>query len=152
MGSDRYSFRYAEKSDARLVLEFMKRLAEYEKAPSSMTATGELLEEELFEKNGAEVLFVMGEGKEVGFALFFQNFAGYLGRQGLFLDSFLVLEEYRGMGYGKALFMELERIAKERGYGRMEWICLDWNEPSRKFYRDRGGKCLDTCRTFRMEI
>lgn len=152
METDKGTFRYAEKSDASLVLEFMKRLAEYEKAPEFMTATKELLEEELFEKNGAEVLFVMADGKEVGFALFFQNFAGYLGRRGLFLDSFLVLEEYRGKGYGKALFMELERIAAERGYGRMEWICLDWNEPSREFYRARGGKCLDTCRTFRMEI
>lgn len=152
MEKDHVTFRFGEKADAAIVLEFMQGLAEYEKAPQAMTATEELLEEELFEKNGAEVLFVLADGKEVGMALFFQNFAGYLGRRGIFLDSFFVLEEYRGKGYGKALFMELERIASKRGCGRMEWICLDWNEPSRRFYFAAGAKCVDNCRTFRIDM
>ena len=96
-------FRYAKGKDAGLVLEFLKRLSEYEKAEEHLVSTPELLQEELERDNGAKALFVLADGKEVGMALFFRNFSGYLGRAGIFIDALLVLEEYRGKGYGRAL-------------------------------------------------
>ena len=76
----------------------------------------------------------MEDGKEVGFALFFHNFSTFLGRAGLYLEDLFVKQEYRGKGYGKALLKKLASIAVERGCGRFEWVCLDWNKPSIDFY------------------
>ena len=122
-------FRYAKEKDAGLVLEFLKRLSEYEKAEEHLVSTPELLQEELERDNGAKALFVLADGKEVGMALFFRNFSGYLGRAGIFIDALLVLEEYRGKGYGRALFEELKKEAARMGGARMEWLCLTWNTP-----------------------
>ena len=127
-------FRFAQKGDGALVLRFIKGLAAYEKLSSEVVATAEDLEQELFEKKHAEVLFAVMDGKEVGFALFFHNFSTFLGRAGLYLEDLFVLPEYRGKGCGKGLLRELARIACERGCGRMEWVCLDWNRPSIDFY------------------
>ena len=134
------TFRYAGEKDAGLVLEFLKRLSEYEKAEEHLVSTASMLAEELGRENGARALFVLAEGREVGCALFFRNFSGYLGRSGIFIDALIVLEEYRGKGYGKALFEELKKETKRMGGGRMEWLCLDWNTPSMKFYQNNG--CL----------
>ncbi len=128
------SFRFAQKGDGGLVLQFIKGLAVYEKLSSEVVSTAEGLEEELFEKKRAEVLFAMLDGEEVGFALFFHNFSTFLGRAGLYLEDLFVLPEYRGKGCGKGLLRQLARIACERGCGRMEWVCLDWNQPSIDFY------------------
>lgn len=128
-------FRFARETDAALVLDFIRRLAEYEKLGDQVVATEELLRVEIFEKKHAEVLFVLEGEREVGFALFFHNFSTFLGRSGLYLEDLYVLPEYRGRGYGKGLLCRLARIAEERGCGRLEWSCLDWNEPSIRFYR-----------------
>ena len=128
------TFRFAEKGDGALVLQFIKGLAEYEKLSSEVVSTAELLEEELFVKKHAEVLFALVDGKEVGFALFFHNFSTFQGRAGLYLEDLFVLPEYRGKGCGKGLLRALARIACERGCGRMEWVCLDWNKPGIDFY------------------
>ena len=128
-------FRFARETDAALVLDFIRRLAEYEKMGDQVVATEELLRVEIFEKKHAEVLFVLEGEREVGFALFFHNFSTFLGRSGLYLEDLYVLPEYRGRGYGKGLLCRLARIAEERGCGRLEWSCLDWNEPSIRFYR-----------------
>ena len=128
-------FRFARETDAALVLDFIRRLAEYEKLEDQVVATEELLRVEIFEKKHAEVLFVLEGEREVGFALFFHNFSTFLGRSGLYLEDLYVLPEYRGRGYGKGLLCRLARIAEERGCGRLEWSCLDWNEPSIRFYR-----------------
>lgn len=128
-------FRFARETDAALVLDFIRRLAEYEKLGDQVVATEELLGVEIFEKKHAEVLFVLEGEREVGFALFFHNFSTFLGRSGLYLEDLYVLPEYRGRGYGKGLLCRLARIAEERGCGRLEWSCLDWNEPSIRFYR-----------------
>ena len=145
-------FRYAKGKDAGLVLEFLKRLSEYEKAEEHLVSTPELLQEELERDNGAKALFVLVDGKEVGMALFFRNFSGYLGRAGIFIDALLVLEEYRGKGYGRALFEEMKKEAARMGGARMEWLCLTWNTPSMEFYRKNGGQLMDTFATYRLPL
>lgn len=143
--------RKAEREDAALVLEFIKGIAKYEKMENEVEATVELLEEQLFDKGRAEVIFAMEDGKEVGFALFFHNFSTFVGRGGLYLEDLYVYPEYRGKGYGKALFLELVRIANERKCGRMEWVCLNWNTPSIEFYRSMGAVALDEWTTYRLD-
>ena len=142
--------RKAVRQDVPLILEFIKGIARYEKMENEVVATTELLEEQLFDKGHAEVIFVMEEGAEVGFALFFHNFSTFLGRGGLYLEDLFVYPEHRGKGYGKALFLELVRIANERGCGRMEWVCLNWNKPSIEFYRSMGAGPLDEWSTYRL--
>ncbi|MBR5534432.1 MAG: GNAT family N-acetyltransferase [Ruminiclostridium sp.] len=131
---DTYKFRYAEAADVGLILEFIRDLATYEKMSDQVVATEDLLREWIFEKKKAEVIFALEEGKEVGFALFFHNFSTFLGRSGIYLEDLFVKVEHRGKGYGKALLRQLARIALERGCGRLEWCCLDWNQPSIDFY------------------
>ena len=134
---DAYTFRGAVPGDEALILQFIRALADYEQMLDQVVATPELLREWVFEKQKAEILFVLEEGREVGFALFFHNFSTFLGRAGLYLEDLFVLPEARGKGYGKALLRELARIARQRGCGRLEWACLDWNQPSIDFYTKR---------------
>ena len=115
-----------------------------------MVATEELLREWIFEKKKAEVLFACEGEKEVGFALFFHNFSTFLGRAGIYLEDLFVLPEYRGKGYGKALLKKLAQITVERGCGRLEWACLDWNQPSIDFYRSFGAVPMDEWTTYRL--
>ncbi|MBR5455489.1 MAG: GNAT family N-acetyltransferase [Bacteroidaceae bacterium] len=142
--------RKAVREDAELVLDFIKGIARYEKMEDEVEATVEMIEEQLFDKRRAEVIFAMENDREVGFALFFHNFSTFVGRSGLYLEDLFVLPEYRGRGYGKALFLELVRIARERNCGRMEWVCLDWNKPSIDFYRSMGAVPLDEWTTYRL--
>ena len=143
-------FRFAERRDTALILQFIKDLAEYEKMADLVVATPEMLEKEIFEKRKAEVLFVMENGREVGFALFFHNFSTFLGRAGLYLEDLFVLPEFRGKGYGKATLKKLAQIAVERGCGRFEWWCLDWNRPSIDFYLSLGAEPMDEWTTYRV--
>jgi len=142
-------FRYAEETDVALILQFIKDLAEYERMSDEVIATEELLREWIFEKNKAEVIFAMKGEKEVGFALFFHNFSTFLGRAGIYLEDLYVKEAYRGKGYGKALLKKLAKIAVERGCGRLEWSCLDWNQPSIDFYRSLGAVPMDEWTVYR---
>lgn len=144
------TFRYAEKEDAKRILYFIEKLAEYENMSEEVVATPELLEEWIFEKKKAEVIFAMEGEAEVGFALFFHNFSTFLGRAGIYLEDLFVLEEHRGKGYGKGLLKELARIAVERGCGRLEWSCLDWNKPSIDFYISLGAVPLDEWTAYRL--
>ncbi|MCL2775013.1 MAG: GNAT family N-acetyltransferase [Oscillospiraceae bacterium] len=143
-------FRFAARDDAPLILEFIKGLAEHEKMLAEVQATPELLEHWLFDKQTAEVLFAVMDEKEVGFALYFSNFSTFLGKAGLYLEDIFVLPEYRRRGIGKALLAKLACIAVERGYGRMEWACLDWNEPSIDFYRSIGADDMSEWTTYRL--
>ena len=131
------TFRAAVPGDEELILDFIRRLAVYERMEDQVIATPELLREWIFEKQKAEVVFAEVEGVSVGFTLFFHNFSTFLGRAGIYLEDLFVLPEYRGKGYGKALLNNLARIAVERGCGRLEWSCLDWNKPSIDFYTQR---------------
>lgn len=143
-------FRFAERKDTGLILEFIKALADYEKMLDEVIATPELLEEWIFDKQKAEVIFVMDEGKEAGFALFFHNFSTFLGRAGVYLEDLFVLPEYRGRGYGKGLLSKLASIAVERGCGRLEWWCLDWNQPSIDFYISMGAEPMSDWTVYRI--
>lgn len=144
------TFRYAKKSDTLLILKFIKELADYENMLDEVIATEELLEEWLFEKKKAEVIFAIADEKEVGFALFFHNFSTFLGRAGIYLEDLYVKPEYRGLGYGKEILKELARIAVERGCGRLEWWCLDWNKPSIDFYLSMGAEPMNDWTVYRI--
>ncbi len=144
------TFRFATEQDTALILKFIKGLAEYEKMSSDVVATEALLHEWIFEKGKAEVIFAVEDGKEVGFALFFHNFSTFLGRAGIYLEDLFVLPDHRGRGHGKGLIRELARIAVERGCGRLEWCCLDWNRPSIDFYRSLGARPMDEWTTYRL--
>ena len=144
------TFRYATEQDCGVILGFIRELAIYEDMLDDVVATEELLREWIFEKKKAEVIFACVDGKEVGFALFFHNFSTFLGRAGLYLEDLFVLPEYRGKGYGKAILKRLAQIAVERGCGRLEWACLDWNRPSIDFYLSLGAVPMDEWTTYRV--
>ena len=144
------TFRFAEERDCALILQFIKGLAAYEKMSDQVVATEALLREWIFEKKKAEVLFACEDGREVGFALFFHNFSTFLGRAGVYLEDLFVLPEHRGKGYGKALLKHLAGLAVERGCGRLEWACLDWNRPSIDFYLSLGAAPMDEWTTYRV--
>ncbi len=120
------TFRYAERKDTALILQFIKELANYEKMLDEVVADEATLEMWIFDKQKAEVIFALEDGKEIGFALFFHNFSTFLGRAGIYLEDLYVRPECRGKGYGKAILKKLAQIAVERGCGRLEWWCLDW--------------------------
>ena len=142
--------RYAKRKDTKIVLQFICELAEYEHMTDQVSATEELLEEWLFDKEKAEVLLIEEEDRTVGFALFFHNFSTFLGKAGIYLEDLYVLPEYRGKGYGKELLKKLARITVERGCGRLEWCCLDWNSPSIAFYQSCGAEALSDWATYRL--
>jgi len=142
--------RFADENDTKLILKFIKALADYEKMSDMVVATEDMLREWIFDKQKAEVIFLLADGKEVGFALFFYSFSTFLGRAGLYLEDLFVLPEFRGKGYGKKLLQELARTAVERGCGRLEWACLDWNKPSIGFYLSLNAKPMDEWTTYRL--
>lgn len=144
------SFRPAVPEDCPLILSFIKALADYEKMSDQVVATEELLREWIFEKGKAEVIFPVVDGEEVGFALFFHNFSTFLGRAGIYLEDLFIKPEHRGKGYGKATLQQLGRIALERGCGRLEWACLDWNKPSIDFYLSLDAKPMDEWTVYRL--
>ena len=144
------TFRFAEPTDVPLILEFIRALADYEKLLDQVVATEDVLREWIFQRKKAEVLFALEDGKEIGFALFFHNFSTFLGRAGLYLEDLFVIPECRGRGYGKAILRELAQIAVERGCGRLEWWCLDWNRPSIDFYRSLGAEPMDEWTVYRL--
>ena len=143
-------FRFAAEEDTELILYFIKELAAYEKMEDQVVADPALLRSWIFEKKKAEVIFALENGKEVGFALFFHNFSTFLGRAGIYLEDLFVKPECRGRGYGKALLTRLAQIAVERGCGRLEWWCLDWNKPSIDFYLSLGAEPMSDWTTYRI--
>lgn len=147
---DELRFRYAEQKDTAIILRFIKELAEYENMLDEVIADESTLEEWIFEKNKAEVIFACIDDKEIGFALFFHNFSTFLGRSGLYLEDLYVSPEYRGRGYGKAVFKKLASIAVERKCGRLEWWCLDWNKPSIDFYLSLGAEEMSDWTVYRL--
>jgi len=148
--SSSISFRFAVENDTGLVLSFIRELARYEKMEDQVVADESVLRDQLFVKKNAEVIFAVENGTEVGFALFFHNFSTFLGRAGLYLEDLYVKPECRGRGIGRALFCELGSIAKERRCGRLEWWCLDWNEPAIKFYKSLGAEAMSDWTVYRL--
>ncbi|MFR1518284.1 MAG: N-acetyltransferase family protein [Clostridia bacterium] len=143
-------FRFAERKDTGIILDFINRLAEYERMTADVVATETLLEEWIFNQKKANVLFALEEGKEVGIALYFYNFSTFLGRAGIYLEDLFVLPEYRGKGFGKGLLKKLASIAVEEGCGRLEWSCLNWNQPSIDFYLSMGATPMEEWTVYRL--
>ena len=141
---------FAERKDTEEILSFIRQLAEYEHLLEEVVAEPALLEHWIFDEKKAEVIFAVENGEKVGFALFFHNFSTFLGRAGIYLEDLYVKPEYRGRGYGKALLKKLASLAAERGCGRLEWWCLDWNQPSIDFYRSLGAVPMDEWTVYRI--
>ena len=137
------TFRQANEKDVSLILEFIRKLADYEHRLDEVIATEEELKKWIFDKKQAEVIFALEEGKEIGFALFFLSFSTYISNVNMHLEDLFIDPEYRGKGYGKALLKHLAKIVVDRGYGRFEWTCLSWNKPSIDFYITLGAKQKD---------
>jgi len=144
------SIRYAEESDIKQILQFIKDLAEYEKMADEVVATEELLHEWIFVKKKAEVIIGELDGQPVTHAIFFHNFSTFLGRAGIYIEDIYVKPEHRGKGIGKLMLKQLAKITVERGCGRLEWLCLDWNKPSIDFYISIGAELLDDWTVFRV--
>ena len=144
------TFRYAAEADTPLILQFIRELAEYEHMLDQVVADEATLADQLFHQKNAEVIFALEDGKEVGFALFFHNFSTFLGRSGLYLEDLFVFPEHRGKGYGRAILQKLASIAVERGCGRLEWWCLDWNRPSIDFYLSLGAEPMSDWTVYRL--
>ena len=144
------TFRFAVEQDTPLILNFIKELADYEHMLDQVVADEATLADQLFQKKNAEVLFALENGREVGFALFFHNFSTFLGRSGLYLEDLYVRPDCRGKGYGKAILQKLASIAVERGCGRLEWWCLDWNKPSIDFYLSLGAEPMSGWTVYRL--
>ena len=147
---DKPRFRAAVRADVPLILTFIRELADYEGMLDEVVADEATLEEWLFDRRAAEVVFALEEGREVGFALFFHNFSTFLGRSGVYLEDLYVRPEHRGKGYGKALLAYLAALAKREGCGRLEWWCLDWNRPSIDFYLSMGAEPMSDWTVYRV--
>ncbi|MDR3542099.1 MAG: GNAT family N-acetyltransferase [Desulfosporosinus sp.] len=145
-----FKLRFAELSDVSLILEFIKALAEYEKMSQAVIATEEVLRESLFERKIAEVIIGEYQNQPVCFALFFYNFSTFLGKPGIYLEDLFIKPEMRGNGMGKIMLSFLAKLAIERKCGRLEWWCLDWNEPSIKFYKNMGAIPMDEWTVYRV--
>ena len=149
-GTD-FQIRPARIDDVGIILQLIRDLATYERAPDDVVATEDQLVDVLFsERPVAEVLLAFENELPVGFAVYFYNFSTWLGRPGLYLEDLFVKPEKRGKGYGRSLLVELAKIARDRGCGRMEWAVLNWNEPAIKFYRTLGAKPMDEWTLFRL--
>ena len=144
------SFRSAERRDVPLILQFIRELADYEKMLDEVVADEATLEQWIFDRQKAEVIFAVEGEREVGFALFFHNFSTFLGRAGIYLEDLYVRPECRGKGYGKAILKKLASLAVERGCGRLEWWCLDWNRPSIDFYLSLGARPMSDWTVYRI--
>lgn len=135
------AIRPATTADVRLILDFIRALAVYEREPDAVRATeADLLEHGFGEKPYFECLIAEEDGVPAGFALYFYDYSTWLGRPGLYLEDLFVHPEFRGHGVGQALLKELAEIAVEKGCARMKWEVLDWNTPAIDFYRAMGAE------------
>ena len=150
MMEHRFSLRFAEPEDTALVLSLICELAEYENMSDLVVTDEKMLHSALFEQKAAEALIGEEDGVPVAFALFFHNFSTFVGRRGLYLEDVYIRPPYRGRGYGKTILKKLAALAVERGCGRMEWTCLDWNEPSIGFYLSLGAQPMSEWTVYRL--
>lgn len=145
------TIRFAAREDSSLISYFIERIAEYENMTDEVEGDPKTVERVLFDEHQAEAILAFEGETPVGFAVFFHNFSTFKCRRGLYLEDLFVEPDHRGKGYGKALLLYLVRLAKERGCGRMEWCCLNWNTPSINFYRSLGAVSMDEWRTYRLD-
>lgn len=145
-----FKIRPAEENDVKLILKFIKGLGEYEKLSHEVVATEEKLFNTLFKHKMAEVIIGEYENEPVGFALFFHNYSTFLGQAGIYLEDLFINPDMRGKGFGKKMLKHLAKLAVERECGRLEWACLDWNEPSVCFYKGLGAEALEEWTVYRL--
>jgi GNAT superfamily N-acetyltransferase len=148
--TDGFKIRFAEEKDLETIFEMIKELAEYEKLLDKLEATRELISKSLFQLKVSETLIGEYQGKPVGYAIFFLNFSSFVGRAGIYIEDIYVKPEQRGKGFGKAFFSFIAQLAVERKYGRLEWACLDWNEPSIAFYKKMGAEPMREWTVYRV--
>lgn len=144
-------FRPARKGDEQIIYDLIVELAVYEKMKDAVVTTPEELAEQLFEKENAKVILPVLDGTVIGYAFYFHNFSTWLGKPGLYLEDLYIKPEYRKKGYGKALLKYLADLAIEEGCGRMEWACLNWNQPSIDFYLSLGAEPMTEWKVYRLE-
>lgn len=143
--------RKAQPSDIPTILHFIRGLASYEKLEHAVVADEAKLTSTLFgEHPYAEVLLAHWDGQPAGFALFFHNYSTFLAKPGIYLEDLFVDPEFRSKGIGKALLVDLAKLAVERDCGRLEWSVLDWNEPAIGFYKSLGAVPMDEWTIFRV--
>jgi GNAT superfamily N-acetyltransferase len=143
--------RRATPDDVPLILAFLRELATYEKLAHEVVATDADMHAALFgERPVVETVIATLDGEPVGYALFFPTFSTFLGKPGLYLEDLYVRPAARGFGVGRSLLEHLARLTVERGWGRLEWAVLDWNEPSIEFYKKMGARPMSEWTVFRL--
>ncbi len=142
--------RETSEDDCSLILSLIKEIADYEKMSDQVIATEESLKESIFKNKRAEVVILELDEKTIGYALYFYNYSTFIGKSGLYLEDIFIKKEFRGKGIGKEVFKFLVKKAKEEGCKRMEWSCLNWNEPSIKFYKSLGATPMDEWTIYRL--
>lgn len=146
------NIRVATAEDAALILRFIRELAIYEKAESSVQTDEAGIRASLFGADAkAHALICEADGTAIGYAVYFYNYSTWLGRNGIYLEDLYVSPESRGSGAGKALLQHIARVAVAENCGRFEWSVLDWNEPAIKFYEAAGAKPQSEWTVYRME-
>ncbi len=148
--NDKFQIRFAKQNDVKLILQFIKELAEYEKLLDHVTATEETLYKSLFKSKSAEVIIGEFNGEAIGFALFFHNFSTFTGKAGVYLEDLYIKPNFRDKGFGKNMLSYLGAIAEDRGCPRIEWWCLDWNKPSIEFYKSLGAEAMEDWTVYRL--
>ena len=146
-----FKIRFACKNDAGLILDFIKKLADYEKKLSEVVATEDDIREFFFECKIAEAIIGEYDGKPVGFAVFFYNFSTFMGRPGIYIEDMYVNPEVRSKGIGTLMFAFIAKLAVERKCCRLEWTVLHWNEPSINFYKKMGAVSKDEWEIYKMD-
>ena len=149
-GLDKLVIRDAKESDIKVLLNLIKEIAEYEKMSDQVIATEETLMESIIKNNRANALILEVDNKEIGYCIYFYNFSTFIGRGGLYIEDIFIKKEYRGRGFGSEIFKFLAKKAKHEGVKRMEWSCLNWNEPSIKFYKSLGAIPMDEWTVYRL--
>ncbi len=145
-----FCLRFAEEKDSNLIYELIKELADYEKMADRVTATEEVLKESIFERKVAEVMIAELDESPVGYAMYFYNFSSFIGKPGIYLEDIYIRPEYRGRGFGKTILSYLAELAVKRNCWGMEWTCLNWNEPSIRFYESIGAVHWEGWRIYRL--
>lgn len=148
---DKFKIKFATKKDVPFIVEQIKKLANYEKMSNKVVLTNEILLDSLFNKKSAEALIGEYDSKSISYAVFFHNFSTFTGKRGMYLEDIYVDVEYRRRGIGKIMLSFLAKLAKERDCSRFEWACLDWNEPSKKFYKELGAVPMEDWTIFRID-
>ncbi len=148
--ADNFSIRPATPEDVPVILSLIQALAEYERLSDECVATPEELHKWLFVEGKAEAIIGVADGDPVGFALFFTSFSTFLAKPGIYLEDLFVIPKARGNGFGRRILSHLASLVVERGYGRLEWACLDWNKPSIAFYLSLGAVPMDEWTTYRL--